>query len=182
MLVPSEILDGVTCEDVVAAATLLEDNSEECAALQSVEALCCPSVASTCSICKGTKLLADVEVGIADSTGTALNCGQVAYAAYIIETSSAACATYHSLEEYCCPDVFTSSEKSMVAREFSTMSINATSPSFPPPLFDSALRYVVALFRMFDCCISIPAHTLILSASFTLTLFHLSYSYLSTCP
>ena len=108
MLVPFENLDGATCEDIVDVAKSLEDNSEECSSFQYVEALCCPSAASTCSICKGAALL--VDVAIVDYVGATFKCSQTAYYAANLEATSAECTTYHGYEASCCPDVFTSSE------------------------------------------------------------------------
>ena len=101
MVVPMRDLSGLTCEDVV-----LDENSVDCGSRQYAEALCCPSAASTCSICKGTKLFADVEV--VDSNGATWTCAHVAYDAAEYEATSADCASHHDYEEYCCPDVYIS--------------------------------------------------------------------------
>ena len=53
---------GFSCEEVVLAAEKFDETSVDCANFRYVEALCCPSAASTCSICEGAELLADVEV------------------------------------------------------------------------------------------------------------------------
>ena len=98
ILVPFENLDGATCEDVVL------ETSIDCFSRQYAEALCCPSAASTCSICKGTKLLADVEV--VDSNGATWTCVETAYNAASFEATSEDCTMWLAYEEYCCPDVF----------------------------------------------------------------------------
>ena len=105
IVVPMRDVSGLTCEDVV-----LDETSVDCGSRQYAEALCCPSVASTCSICKGTKLLADVEV-VYESGGT-WTCRQVAYDAAQYEATWADCASHHDYEEYCCPDVFVPSKPS----------------------------------------------------------------------
>lgn len=97
MLVPLESLDGVTCEDI------LLETSMDCTSHQYAEALCCPSAAQTCSICKGAKLFADVIV--ADSTGVTQSCREVAFNDADLETTSTDCTLYHNYELYCCPDV-----------------------------------------------------------------------------
>ena len=128
MLVPFESIDGVTCEDIVF------ETSVDCFNRQYAEALCCPSAASTCSICKGTQLSADVEV--TDSDGATWTCREVAYYAANREATSADCSSYHSYEEYCCPDVFVPSVPS-------TSSPPVGFPT-PPPTY-LLLRYVFTL-------------------------------------
>ena len=138
MLVPFENLDGATCEDIVDVAKSLEDNSEECSSFQYVEALCCPSAASTCSICKGTKLLADVEV--ISSTGATFTCGQFAFYAANLEATSVDCTSYHKFEEFCCPDVFIPPPPS---------SSPPIGSSTPPPTYSSS-RLVFAWSNLWN--------------------------------
>jgi hypothetical protein len=134
MLVPFENVDDMTCEDVVSWAEAIDEDSAVCSSLKMAEALCCPSAASTCSICKGTKLLADVE--IVDYVGATFKCSQTAYYAANLDETSAECTSYLGYEASCCPDVFTSFEKSIgiANQDSSTMIINSTSLSivFPP--------------------------------------------------
>ena len=110
IVVPIPDVLGLTCEGIIVDAETTAETSDICASLQYAEALCCPSAASTCSICKGTKLLADVEV-VYESGGT-WTCRQVAYDAAQYEATSADCASHHDYEEYCCPDVFVPSKPS----------------------------------------------------------------------
>ena len=100
MEIPLEELDGVTCADDVATALLLDASSEECAAYKFSEALCCPSAASTCSICKGTKLFGDVVVPGTDG----LTCVEVAFFAANNEIASENCTLFENTEAFCCPD------------------------------------------------------------------------------
>ena len=104
MLVPFENVDDMTCEDVVRWAEAIDEDSADCSSLKLTEALCCPSVASTCSICKGAELLADVE--IEHNTGATFSCWRVAYSAANLEATSTSCTSYHGYEESCCPDAF----------------------------------------------------------------------------
>ena len=119
MVVPIPDVLGLTCEGIIVDAETTAETSDICASLQYAEALCCPSAASTCSICKGTKLFADVEV--VDENGATWTCGQLAYDAARYEPTSADCASHHDYEEFCCPDVYistpsTSSPTSSVSR------------------------------------------------------------------
>jgi hypothetical protein len=114
-----------TCEDIVALAEIIDETSDDCPILQYAEALCCPSAASTCSICKGTKLFADVEV--VDSTGVTLTCGEVALDAAEYEALSTDCESYQSLEEYCCPENAATIRKSSITNPLS-MSLIKTQP------------------------------------------------------
>jgi hypothetical protein len=104
MLVPFENGDDMTCEDVVRWAEAIAEDSADCSSLKMAEALCCPSAASTCSICKGTKLLADVE--IVDYVGATFSCRRVAYSVANFEATSAECTSHLGYEASCCPDVF----------------------------------------------------------------------------
>ena len=106
MVIPALDGVGVTCEDIVRSARLVDETSDGCPPLQYIEALCCPSAASTCSICMATKLLADVEV--VGENGATLTCGQVSYDAAEYDATSAECASHHDYEEYCCPDAYIS--------------------------------------------------------------------------
>jgi len=128
-------LNGKTCEDIVAHAETIDETSDDCALLRVAEALCCPSAASTCSICKGTKLFADVEA--VDSTGASLACGEVAlYVSAEDDASSADCETYQAFEKYCCPVNYAASRTSSVTYPSSSFTfINTSSHAY--------LRYVV---------------------------------------
>lgn len=102
---------GVTCKDIVTFATINE-TSDDCPALQYVEALCCPSAASMCSICKGTKLLVDGKV--VDSTEATWTCGEVALAAANNGATSIDCEDFQDYQEYCCPENYAANWKSSI--------------------------------------------------------------------
>lgn len=104
MVIPFLELVEVTCKDVILEAETVDEGSVDCRSLQYSEALCCPSAASTCSICKDAQLFPDIEVE--DLSGEVWTCGQLAYYAADIEVASADCITYQTFEEYCCPDAF----------------------------------------------------------------------------
>ena len=132
MLVPFESVDGATCADVV-----LLETSIDCPSRRYAEALCCPSAASTCSICKGTKLLADVEV--TDYSGVTWSCRELAFYAANLEATSQNCTTYrYGFEMYCCPDIFSSLEKLLENRDSSILSNNSMLLSLLPPPYSSA--------------------------------------------
>jgi hypothetical protein len=113
MEIPLEELDGVTCADDVATASNLDAFSELCDAYKFSEALCCPSAASTCSICKGTKLYDDVVVPGTDG----MTCVEVAYSAAIHEIASENCTAYENTEAFCCPDPEVHSSKCYLCGE-----------------------------------------------------------------
>jgi hypothetical protein len=97
---------GTTCEDIIGPAELVGADSDECELFKSAEALCCPSEASTCSICQGTALLGDVVVpGLEGMT-----CAEVAFGVAVFEMTSANCTSFQDLEAFCCrdPDVHSS--------------------------------------------------------------------------
>jgi hypothetical protein len=98
--IPLDELDGVTCADVVIYSQTVDASSEVCDTYTFFEALCCPSAASTCSICKGAKLKADFIVPGTDG----LSCGYVAYEAAAYEIGSENCTVYEGAEAFCCPD------------------------------------------------------------------------------
>ncbi len=128
MLVPFENVDGATCADAVLGSSLY------CSSRQFAEALCCPSAASTCSICKGTKLLADVEV-TDYLTGVTWSCRDIAYYAAQKKPSTSDCRVYLSWEAYCCPDVFSSWEN----RDSSILINNSMLLSLlPPPIYSAS--------------------------------------------
>ena len=134
IIVPIPDVTGMTCEDIVDSARTIDESSDICVGLQYVEALCCPSAAYTCSICKGTKLLADVEV--VDWTGSTRNCVQIAFDAAEYEATSADCVDHQqSYEVYCCLDNET----------------NPSSSSLVPPPIPPFFRYVshFAVLRQF---------------------------------
>ena len=133
-------MTGSTCEDIVDSARTIDESSDVCVGLQYVEALCCPSAASTCSICKGTKLLADVEVLSSLSAGlTKRNCVQIAFDAAEYEATSVDCVDHQqSYEVYCCQDDET----------------HPSSSSIKPPQIPPFFRYVFTLLlSYFDGCI-----------------------------
>ena len=136
MVVPIPDVLGLTCEGIIVDAETTAETSDICAGLQYAEALCCPSAATTCSICKRTKLFSDVEV--VDENGATWTCGQVAYDAAQYEPTSEDCASRHNYEEYCCPDVFIPSAPSS-----SDPPIGFPTPQ--PTYFVS--RYVIILLR-----------------------------------
>jgi hypothetical protein len=113
MEIPLEELDGETCADDVATASTLDAFSEVCDAYKFSEALCCPSAASTCSICKGTKLYDDVVVPGTDGT----TCAELAYYAAQYEIASENCTAYEYMEAFCCPDPEVHSSKCYLCGE-----------------------------------------------------------------
>ena len=92
--------DGQTCGDILTSTESEGATSESCGDAIFAEALCCPSKASTCSICKGVDLRDDV---IIPGSG-GLTCVQLAYLATLEEMTSANCTNFQDLEAYCCPD------------------------------------------------------------------------------
>ena len=111
-LIPDQ--DGITCERALEIVATEESSSENCAAAQYAEALCCPSKASTCSICKGADLRDDVVVpGLEGMT-----CVEVAYIMAEYEMTSANCTlTQDGLEAFCCPDPEVHSSKCYLCGE-----------------------------------------------------------------
>ena len=93
----------MTCADVVIYSQTVDASSEVCDTYTFFEALCCPSAASTCSICKGAKLKADFIVPGTDG----LRCGYVAYEAGLFDIGSENCTNYEVAEAFCCPDADT---------------------------------------------------------------------------
>jgi len=111
MEIPYE--DGTTCEDIIGPAELVGADSDECELFKSAEALCCPSEASTCSICQGTALRGDVVVpGLEGMT-----CAEAALAMAEFEMTSANCTTFQDLEAFCCPDPDVHSSKCWLCGE-----------------------------------------------------------------
>ena len=105
MDIPVEGLeDGVTsCEDAVVEAATLDETSDMCGLYQFFEALCCPSAASTCSICKGTRLLDDIIVPGTDGG----SCAQLAIFVAKYDITSENCTDIQDWEAFCCPDAVT---------------------------------------------------------------------------
>ncbi len=91
---------GQTCGDILTSTESEGATSEKCGDAIFTEALCCPSKASTCSICKGVDLRDDV---IIPGSG-GLTCVELAYSATFVEMTSANCTMLQDLEAYCCPD------------------------------------------------------------------------------
>lgn len=92
--------DGTTCKGTLEYTAMVAATSDSCVAAKYAEALCCPSAASTCSICKGADLREDVIVpGLVGAS-----CAEVAYILADYEMTSADCTTYQDLEAFCCPD------------------------------------------------------------------------------
>jgi hypothetical protein len=117
-LIPDQ--DGITCERALEIVATEESSSENCAAAQYAEALCCPSKASTCSICKGADLREDVVVPGSDG----MTCVEVAYFVAEYEMTSANCTLYQDLEAFCCPDPDIHSKKCYLCGEDGFGSIN----------------------------------------------------------
>ncbi len=88
------------CKDVVLMSTEIDEFSEDCPNFRYFEAFCCPSVASSCSICQGVQLVfSDLE--IPDSDG--VTCGLAAFLAAQYNVTSQECTDMHMLESLCCP-------------------------------------------------------------------------------
>ncbi len=114
MEIPVEGVDGLTCAEVVATAPTFDASSGECVDGKFSEALCCPSAASTCSICKGTKLYGDVVIPGTDGMTT---CAEVAFGAARYEMTSANCTVFEDMEAFCCPDPEVHSSKCYLCGE-----------------------------------------------------------------
>jgi len=119
----------VTCQDVVLSAAAYDEDDEVCLSLKYSEALCCPDVASTCTICQGPVLYDYLE--IPDTDG--VTCGMFALLMAEFDIASQNCTDFQVMEEVCCPDEYDPAPSTSPPGIFSS----------PPPTFLS--RYVLSL-------------------------------------
>ena len=92
---PSE---GVSCEEVVAEAKLIETNSLVCPVMKAAEATCCPAVLNPCSVCASGITAVGTTV-----VGNGKTCADVLIDAPLLEANTIACALMKDAELSCCP-------------------------------------------------------------------------------
>jgi len=92
---PSE---GVSCEEVVAEAKLIETDSTVCPVMKAAEATCCPAVLNPCSVCASGITAVGTTV-----VGNGKTCADVLVDAPLLEANTIACALMKDAELSCCP-------------------------------------------------------------------------------
>ena len=92
---PSE---GVSCQEVVEEALLVETDSTVCPVMKAAEATCCPAVLNPCSVC-ASGITADGTTVV----GNGKTCADVLVDAPLLEADTIACALMKDAELSCCP-------------------------------------------------------------------------------
>jgi hypothetical protein len=139
MAIPVPELAGATCESVILVAQNNVDATSGCLDLKYAEALCCPSVASTCSICQGAQLYDYLEL-----PDYALTCGEFAFQVAEFDVASQDCTDFQRVEQICCPDAYDPPE---TVPPTSPPSVSSSPPTFYPTrcVFFLLLRFSASM-------------------------------------